>query len=1674
LPLAARLDAVWNRLVDEEKAARVFPEPYDGERKDAVAELLSGGDLCAHVDDEEYLERRLQKLYRERETLESSTGDSAFFLALGFLEWYEAPPKEVRPLFAPLLLLHVRLVRKNSPTGGRRVFAMEMDADEHWGNPCLHEKIKGEHNILLPPCDEVSSPEAYLRSVADAVRSKPRWRVHKTAALGFFNFARYRLWLDLAEGQWPDGASPSEHPIVRDLVDQKWRGDSRPLPSDAEIAEHQLERDLPVVLDADSTQYAALVAAIRGQSLVVIGPPGSGKSQTIANLIAVATAAGKRVLFVAQKLAALEVVQRRMGEASLSSFCLPLHSNHSKPLDVHRHLRAAGAEHAHRRSRADGETPAPLARSLNEVATRLASQPAGDAASLAETIQLACVLRARAKDAWGGDWDDELLEIELPERTPSAAWMEERERSLREWGRLRAEAGTHWQGWYPLELFPMDVGKLDTALRAVAEAAGRLQSELEGLPQSLRTATLPRLVSIVVQLDRAKLPGNLVPPLLQHIWAAGRDTKPVYQLERMLDDYHRQRRRATATLREPQGGEEEYARAVLGAATTLGESLDPATPLTAAEAVLADMAAALDQAHDLVATAAVYPAGVRALGRVIERDSSEAVTWGTVDALSQTQPRPEVASHRPPIPSLARHLATGGAAASEALSLAEHLESAREAAGRASGIVPKLLNEPKPQRQRVAESVASVDAAGFGRLPAERLCELKATATEFAARTAEILRLHGLVGGAMRLLLTDVQSSRPPRALAAAAASLDRAGLAPPADIPVTVVEALARGAVTPDELAAWAGSLEAARAAEAQAKRILPRASAGEDVGHRPPPELCGRVKGWCERGGGGTSVSELRRLEKASRDAALAVDHAVKFFGSVARALRQPVPQTVGDLRRLASMAGALRRMPELPASGMLGRLASAADVARVRQAAADGESIVARERALASRVALKDLPPREEIASLRRRLRSHQGRFFRWLSRDYRAARDQVLGFLNRPLPAEADVIVRLDEAEAFSSDSAALAADPVLREVLGPQFRGHHTDWSGVAAVLDWASDFLAQIGDAKLPLDQLATMRQKASAGLDQAPLVVQRVVSHASALSKQGWRLAAAGEGGVPAGGQGEGLGLAALRQMAISAGADVAAAAAELESLGCGADIPLQAVSEALARLTESQQAFQNLEPLREVTRPPLSLVDPNRVRSAARWFESCHGRGVAPAALAWLAAEPSPALESTLHALGEAARWAAAADALGGLAGSAPSPGWLAGGSLTDLLEAARRLTADLEVIVPWLAKDPDGQFLTAELLGVIRHLDRVDAARDAAGPWSAALAGDAFLADPASVRETVTWVQAAMGAGVSGPLLTWCLEAETTPRLRWWLDVAEAARQLRATVERLTRSGVVRPDDFPADGPLVDWQDQAAARAAALAASLDLLTRAAASGGSSVQELATAAAALAHACKLAQELESWRPLVGVDPTSLQSAHVAAHRAWVAAARDLPGDLAAWLVEREPAARYAAATGLRGAIEAVGERSAGLLALMRKFGDLRGLGPAEVTLEDVTVERLRERTRQLQNVAPRLLSWASFLREQAEALDLGLGQLLKAASESAVPPDHLVLAFRAAVAVQQAKTVWQSDRRLRSLRGGEHEQLRRRSNGTGRTSSGKYSASPRVLTGTVGGHPRRRCWPS
>ncbi|OQX35627.1 MAG: hypothetical protein B0D91_10465 [Oceanospirillales bacterium LUC14_002_19_P2] len=190
--------------------------------------------------------------------------------------------------------------------------------------------------MALPDLEVDDTPENYFRKVKDILHSHPSWNIKRYITLSLFNFSKLLMFLDLDPQRWP-GASIASNELVKRFfqgVDQPGAGSSSFLGELTIDAIQDIHAHFPLIDDADSSQHSALIDAIEGKNLVIEGPPGSGKSQTITNLIAAALMQGKKVLFVAEKLAALEVVRRRLDNAGLGNFCLELHSHKSQKSKV--------------------------------------------------------------------------------------------------------------------------------------------------------------------------------------------------------------------------------------------------------------------------------------------------------------------------------------------------------------------------------------------------------------------------------------------------------------------------------------------------------------------------------------------------------------------------------------------------------------------------------------------------------------------------------------------------------------------------------------------------------------------------------------------------------------------------------------------------------------------------------------------------------------------------------------------------------------------------------------------------------------------------------------------------------------------------------------------------------------------------------------------------------------------------------------------------------------------------------------------------------------------------------------------------------------------------------------------------------------------------------------------
>ncbi len=285
------------------------------------------------------LQKRLLRLTVEAKTFVEEQGVNCLFLALGFLEWYE-DPKSDKPRFAPLVLIPVEVHRK-SANAKFKVKAVEEDLA---ANLSLQEKLRLEFHLKLPDLPEAEELDiaAYFTEVEQLVADQPRWCVRRDQmTLWFFSFAKFLMFRDLQPEAWPEGKKLEDRPLVRSLLSEGFRHEA-PVIGDHESLDARLApRDLMHVVDADSSQTVAIEEMRHGRSLIVQGPPGTGKSQTITNMIAAAVKDGKSVLFVAEKMAALQVVKSRLDRIGLGDMCLELHSHKANKRAVYAELERA-------------------------------------------------------------------------------------------------------------------------------------------------------------------------------------------------------------------------------------------------------------------------------------------------------------------------------------------------------------------------------------------------------------------------------------------------------------------------------------------------------------------------------------------------------------------------------------------------------------------------------------------------------------------------------------------------------------------------------------------------------------------------------------------------------------------------------------------------------------------------------------------------------------------------------------------------------------------------------------------------------------------------------------------------------------------------------------------------------------------------------------------------------------------------------------------------------------------------------------------------------------------------------------------------------------------------------------------------------------------------------------
>ena len=298
-------------------------QAYRDKLSEIVLKGMKGGVVYSYLKESE-LATALKGLFRASRTALEENGANTLFLVFGLLKWYETDVS-IKPRYAPLILVPVDIVRRSGNN-----YVLRLREEETTFNTTLIEMMKQQYetdlsSVVPLPLDEsgidVCKVFAIVRSI---IKDKARWDVIEENVLSLYSFSKFVMWNDIHN----NADKLRENPVVASLLQNRLVDIS----TESNINVRNLDRTQPpgecaIPVDVDSSQLEAVIESGEGRSFILHGPPGTGKSQTITNMISNALFHGRRVLFVAEKMAALEVVQKRLAKIGLDPFCLEMHSN---------------------------------------------------------------------------------------------------------------------------------------------------------------------------------------------------------------------------------------------------------------------------------------------------------------------------------------------------------------------------------------------------------------------------------------------------------------------------------------------------------------------------------------------------------------------------------------------------------------------------------------------------------------------------------------------------------------------------------------------------------------------------------------------------------------------------------------------------------------------------------------------------------------------------------------------------------------------------------------------------------------------------------------------------------------------------------------------------------------------------------------------------------------------------------------------------------------------------------------------------------------------------------------------------------------------------------------------------------------------------------------------------
>ena len=282
------------------------------------------------------LETILKSIFYISESSKKETGANILYFNFGFLRWKDS--ENSKSGIAPLYSIPVSMTKgRLNMAKGIYEYTIKHSGTDIIENLSLREKLKRDFALALPEISEKETPESYMQKIENLIKGRPSWKIERYITLGLLDFTKSLMYRDLDPANWSSDKSLLNNELVKQILTGVDRSDSEEevtygYADDYSIDnyEDEVHDKYPLLFDADSSQHSAIIDVVNGKNMVIEGPPGTGKSQTITNLVGSLLKMGKSVLFMAEKQAALDVVHEKLKSVGLEDFCLNIHGKADK------------------------------------------------------------------------------------------------------------------------------------------------------------------------------------------------------------------------------------------------------------------------------------------------------------------------------------------------------------------------------------------------------------------------------------------------------------------------------------------------------------------------------------------------------------------------------------------------------------------------------------------------------------------------------------------------------------------------------------------------------------------------------------------------------------------------------------------------------------------------------------------------------------------------------------------------------------------------------------------------------------------------------------------------------------------------------------------------------------------------------------------------------------------------------------------------------------------------------------------------------------------------------------------------------------------------------------------------------------------------------------------------